>query len=41
MFGIPDPSIWMAYLFVVGGTLLCIVYGVVNWNKSDKEDSGK
>ena len=41
MFGLPDPSIWLAYLFVIGGTLLCVIYGVVNWNKSDKGGDDK
>ncbi|NPV00566.1 MAG: hypothetical protein HPY53_04205 [Brevinematales bacterium] len=39
--GIPDPSIWVAYLLLIFLTLLCIVYGIVNWNKegdiSDEE----
>ncbi|OHD57308.1 MAG: hypothetical protein A2014_09045 [Spirochaetes bacterium GWF1_49_6] len=39
--GIPDPSIWVAYLLLIILTLLCIVYGLVNWNKegdiSDEE----
>lgn len=38
MFGLPDPMISLAYLFTIGGTLLCIIYGIANWNKSDKED---
>ena len=39
--GIPDPSIWIAYLILIGLTLLCVVYGIINWNKegdiSDEE----
>ncbi|OHD57310.1 MAG: hypothetical protein A2014_09055 [Spirochaetes bacterium GWF1_49_6] len=39
--GIPDPSIWIAYLLLIALTLLCIIYGIVNWNKegdiSDEE----
>jgi hypothetical protein len=31
--GIPDPSIWIAYLLLIALTLLCIVYGILNWNK--------
>jgi len=38
MFGLPDPSIWLAYLLCIGSTILCIVYGVINWNKDDSED---
>ena len=33
MIGIPDPSVLLAYLLVPGCTLLCVVYGIVNWNK--------
>ncbi len=40
MFGIPDPSIWLAYLFIIGGAILCVVYGIANWNKDDKSDIG-
>lgn len=39
--GIPDPSIWIAYLLLIALTLLCIIYGIINWNKqgdiSDEE----
>jgi flagellar basal body-associated protein FliL len=31
--GIPDPSIWIAYLLLIILTLLCVVYGIVMWNK--------
>jgi hypothetical protein len=41
MFGLTDPAIWIAYLLTIGGTLLCVIYGVINWNKEDKEDDGK
>ncbi len=40
MLGIPDPSIWLAYLVTLGGALLCIIYGVANWNKDDNTDNG-
>lgn len=35
MFGIEDPCVWMAYLLSVASTLLCIVYGAINWNRGD------
>lgn len=38
MFGLPDPSIWLAYLLCIGSTVLCVVYGVLNWNRDDDED---
>ena len=39
LFGLEDPWIWGAYLgiilSIILSTLLCIVYGAVNWNKGD------
>jgi hypothetical protein len=29
MLGIPDASIWLAYLFSICGALLCVVYGII------------
>lgn len=31
--GIPDPSVWIAYVGVILSMILCVVYGAVNWNK--------
>ena len=33
--GIEDPWIWGVYLGIIFSALLCIVYGIVNWNKGD------
>ncbi len=33
--GIEDPWIWGAYVLIVLITLICVVYGVLNWNKGD------
>lgn len=30
--GIPDWSVWSAYLFSFLITLVCMVYGIYNWN---------
>ena len=38
MFGIEDPWIWMAYLLIIASTLVCVVYGILNWNK-DGDDT--
>ena len=35
MLGIPDVGIWLAYLLCIASTILCVVYGIVNWNKGD------
>lgn len=40
MFGIEDKSVILAYLLCILSTLICIVYGVINWNKgSESVDS--
>lgn len=42
MLGLPDAYIWLAYLLSIGGALLCVVYGIVNWNKGNgKKDGGE
>lgn len=35
MLGLPDASIWLAYVLSIGGALLCVIYGIVNWNKDN------
>ena len=31
--GIDDPWIWGVYVLIILSTLLCIIYGVMYWNK--------
>jgi hypothetical protein len=39
MLGIKDPLIYLAYILSVGSALLCVIYGIVNWNKgAEKEE---
>lgn len=33
MLGINDPWIWSVYVLCIFSTLLCVTYGLVNWNK--------
>ena len=33
MLGINDPWIWGVYLLCILSTLLCVIYGLTNWNK--------
>ena len=33
--GIEDPWIWGVYVGIILSTFLCIIYGIVNWNKGD------
>lgn len=39
MLGIPDPWIWGGYLLCILSTILCVIYGYVNWNKENGVDS--
>jgi hypothetical protein len=34
--GISDPWISAAYVGCILATLLCVVYGIINWNKGDE-----
>jgi len=33
MLGIPDASIWLAYILCIISAGACITYGLINWNK--------
>ncbi len=33
MFGLSDPWIIAAYVLTTLSVLLCVVYGIINWNK--------
>jgi hypothetical protein len=35
MLGIEDKYVLAAYLLCIGSTLLCVVYGLINWNRGD------
>jgi len=37
MFGIEDFWIWSVYLLCILSTILCVVYGALNWNKGEDE----
>jgi hypothetical protein len=38
MLGITDVSVLLAYLLSIASAILCLVYGIVNWNTGkDKE----
>ena len=38
MLGIPDFSISLVYILCISSALLCLVYGIINWNKGGKAD---
>ena len=31
--GIPDFWIWSVFLLCIASAVLCVVYGLINWNK--------
>jgi hypothetical protein len=35
MLGIEDKGVLAAYLLCIASTLLCVIYGVINWNRGD------
>ena len=37
--GIPDFSIWSAYLLCLLSAAVCVIYGAVNWNKDTGEEA--
>jgi hypothetical protein len=37
MFGIEATATWLAYLLSILSALLCVVYGLLNWNKGREE----
>jgi hypothetical protein len=41
MFGIPDPVIWMGYVLTILSVIACVIYSVINWNKSDEVVPGE
>ena len=40
MFGFGDVWVFLAYFMALASMVLCVVYGIVNWN-NPKEDVGK
>ena len=36
--GIADPWIWGGYILCILATLLCVVYGLLNWNKGGEDE---
>ena len=37
MFGIEDKWVAGAYVLCIASTVLCLVYGAINWNRGDDE----
>ncbi|MGN1185383.1 MAG: symporter small accessory protein [Methanobrevibacter wolinii] len=34
--GIEDPMIWGCYVLILIFLIICVVYGIINWNKGDE-----
>jgi len=37
MFGITDFWIYIVFILCIASALLCVVYGIVNWNKGNND----
>jgi len=37
LLGIDDPWILGGYIFTIGVTIACILYGLLNWNKGGEQ----
>lgn len=35
MLGIEDFWVWLAYLLCIASSILCVIYGLINWNRGD------
>lgn len=36
--GMEGPGVIAAYVCTIAATLICVVYGIVNWNKSGENE---
>ncbi len=36
LLGIQDIWVWLAYILSILSTVLCVVYGLINWNKGEE-----
>lgn len=37
MLGLEDPWVAAAYILCILSSIVCVVYGAVNWNKGDEQ----
>lgn len=35
MLGIEDKGVVAAYLLCIASAILCVIYGIINWNRGD------
>ena len=36
MFGIEDTYVWLVYLLCIASTVLCVIYGLITWNRGEE-----
>ncbi|MEW6010200.1 MAG: hypothetical protein CIT03_08810 [Methanobacterium sp.] len=36
--GIPDPWVWGAYILCILAVIICVIYGILNWNKGGEDE---
>ena len=41
MLGLGDWGVSLAYLLTLGATMLCIIYGYLNWNQPGQEEENR
>lgn len=41
MLGIDDPWILGVYLLCIASTLLCVIYGLINWNRGAETEKNE
>jgi len=41
MLGIDDPWIWGVYLLCIFSALLCVIYGIANWNRGGESETSE
>ncbi len=41
MLGIEDKWVALVYILCIASAILCVTYGIINWNKGDDEVSAE
>jgi hypothetical protein len=41
MLGIEDGWVALAYVLCIASTLLCVIYGLINWNRGEEESESE
>ena len=36
MLGIEDTYVWLAYVLCLASAVLCVLYGLINWNRGEE-----